>query len=104
MDKIQKNVLGEKLEECSLDPLTGWYRDGCCNTDEKDKGLHTVCAKVTNEFLEWCIHHSKNSFVTLAQTVCSPLSFSSVLQQPSRYQPVKGSREHSSNFSPRTFF
>ena len=44
MDKIQKNVLGEKLEECSLDPLTGWYRDGCCNTDENDHGLHTVCA------------------------------------------------------------
>ena len=37
MDKIQKNVLGEKLEECSLDPLTGWYRDGCCNTDENDQ-------------------------------------------------------------------
>ena len=54
MDKIQKNVLGEKLEECSLDPLTGWYRDGCCNTDENDHGLHTVCAKVTTEFLEWC--------------------------------------------------
>ena len=50
----QLNVLGEKLEECSLDPLTGWYRDGCCNTDENDHGLHTVCAKVTTEFLEWC--------------------------------------------------
>ena len=49
----QLNVLGEKLEECSLEPLTGWYRDGCCNTDENDHGLHTVCAKVTNKFLEW---------------------------------------------------
>ena len=49
-----KNVLGEILEECSLDPLTGWYRDGCCNTDENDHGLHTVCAKVNNEFLELC--------------------------------------------------
>ena len=37
----QLNVLGEKLEECSLEPLTGWYRDGCCNTDENDHGLHT---------------------------------------------------------------
>ena len=54
MNKNQKNVLGEKLEECSLDPLTGWYRDGCCNTDENDQGVHTVCAKVTTEFLEWC--------------------------------------------------
>ena len=52
--ETQLNVLGEKLEECSLDPLTGWYRDGCCNTDENDHGLHTVCAKVTTEFLEWC--------------------------------------------------
>ena len=50
----QKNVLGEQLELCSKDPLTGWYRDGCCNTDENDHGLHTVCAKVTTEFLEWC--------------------------------------------------
>ena len=54
MSKNQKNVLGENLEECSLDPLTGWYRDGCCNTDENDHGVHTVCAKVTTEFLEWC--------------------------------------------------
>ena len=52
-DKIQKNVLGEDLEECSLDPLTGWLRDGCCNTDKNDHGVHTVCVKVTNEFLEW---------------------------------------------------
>ena len=53
-NKIQKNVLGENLELCSKNPLTGWYRDGCCNTDENDHGLHTVCAKVTTEFLEWC--------------------------------------------------
>ena len=48
------NVLGNKLEPCSLDPLTGWLRDCCCNTDENDHGTHTVCAKVTTEFLEWC--------------------------------------------------
>ena len=54
---VQKNVLGEKLETCSNDPLTGWFRDGCCNTDEIDHGVHTVCAKVTNEFLKW----SKNA-------------------------------------------
>ena len=52
--KVQKNVLGEELEECSRSPLTGWFRDGCCNTDENDKGLHTVCVQVNNEFLEWC--------------------------------------------------
>ena len=49
----QKNVLGEKLESCSNDPITGWFRDGCCNTDKNDQGLHTVCAKVTTKFLEW---------------------------------------------------
>ena len=42
MSETQKNVLGEDLEECSNDPLTGWFRDGCCNTDENDHGLHTV--------------------------------------------------------------
>ena len=49
----QKNVLGEKLEPCSVDPVTGWYRDGCCNTDKLDYGVHTVCARVTGKFLEW---------------------------------------------------
>ena len=52
-DIFQKNVLGEKLESCSTDPLTGWLRDGCCNTNEVDRGVHTVCAKVTTDFLEW---------------------------------------------------
>jgi len=49
----QENVLGEKLEPCSNNPVTGWFRDGCCKTDELDQGVHTVCAKVTNVFLEW---------------------------------------------------
>ena len=65
MSKKQKNVLGENLEECSMDPLTGWHRDGCCNTDENDHGLHTVCAKVSNEFLNWC----KNQNISMA--VCT---------------------------------
>ena len=46
-----KNVLGEKLEACSTNPLTGFYRDGCCNTGSEDGGLHTVCTQVTEEFL-----------------------------------------------------
>ena len=49
----QKNVFGEPLEPRSNDPLTGWLRDGCCNTDGNDRGVHTVCAKVTKEFLIW---------------------------------------------------
>jgi len=52
-NQVQKNVLGEPLESCSKDPLTGWMRDGCCNTDENDHGIHTVCAKVNDKFLEW---------------------------------------------------
>tara|TARA_B100001123_G_C14503471_1_gene707268 strand:- start:122 stop:499 length:378 start_codon:yes stop_codon:yes gene_type:complete len=52
-DELQKNVLDETLETCSNDPLTGWYRDGCCNTNEADHGVHTVCAKVTTKFLKW---------------------------------------------------
>ena len=50
----QKNVLGETLESCSTDPMTGWFRDGCCNTDKNDRGLHTVCVKVNDQFLKWC--------------------------------------------------
>tara|TARA_B100001105_G_C21984045_1_gene270301 strand:+ start:84 stop:464 length:381 start_codon:yes stop_codon:yes gene_type:complete len=52
-EEFQKNVLGEKLESCSAEPLTGWFRDSCCNTNEDDHGFHTVCAKVTTEFLVW---------------------------------------------------
>ena len=52
-EEFQKNVLGEKLEPCSTEPLTGWFRDSCCNTDNNDHGIHTVCARVTKDFLEW---------------------------------------------------
>jgi uncharacterized protein (DUF2237 family) len=47
-----RNVLGGELEPCSTDPLTGFFRDGCCNTDPRDAGSHTICAVVTEEFLE----------------------------------------------------
>lgn len=49
------NVLGLPLRPCSRDPLTGWYRDGCCNTDDNDRGSHTVCARVTRDFLEFLV-------------------------------------------------
>ena len=45
------NVLGEPLMPCGLDPLTGFYRDGCCNTGYDDPGMHVVCVRVTREFL-----------------------------------------------------
>lgn len=49
----QINVLGEPLEICGTDPITGFYRDGSCNTDASDIGSHTVCACVTKEFLDF---------------------------------------------------
>ncbi len=45
------NVLGGDLETCGTDPMTGWYRDGCCNTDAADAGSHTICAVVSLDFL-----------------------------------------------------
>jgi uncharacterized protein (DUF2237 family) len=47
------NVFGEALQRCSDRPLTGFFRDGCCNTGEQDLGSHTVCVEVTKEFLEF---------------------------------------------------
>ena len=49
----QKNVFGDKLESCSISPLTGFYRDGCCNTGSNDLGLHIVCVEVNESFLEF---------------------------------------------------
>ena len=49
----QKNVYGQELEVCSMDPVTGWFRDGYCNTNEYDIGIHTVCGTMTEEFLEY---------------------------------------------------
>lgn len=48
-----KNVFGSDLITCSESPITGFYRDGCCNTGQQDKGVHTVCAIMTEEFLEF---------------------------------------------------
>ena len=48
-----RNVLGGPLAECSRDPMTGYYRDGCCNTGADDTGSHVVCARVTTAFLEY---------------------------------------------------
>lgn len=47
------NVFGEPLQSCSEEPLTGFYRDGCCNTSDADFGQHTVCIQVNQAFLEY---------------------------------------------------
>ncbi len=49
----QLNVLGGPLASCSVQPLTGWFRSGCCETSADDAGSHTVCAQVTEAFLEF---------------------------------------------------
>ena len=51
--EVAHNVLGGELQACSFDPLTGWARDGCCNTDGQDRGSHVVCARMTVEFLNF---------------------------------------------------
>jgi uncharacterized protein (DUF2237 family) len=50
---VAGNVLGGELESCGTDPMTGFYRDGCCDTGSEDAGVHTVCALVTEEFLRF---------------------------------------------------
>lgn len=49
---VERNVLGFELEPCGTDPMTGFFRDGCCNTGPEDLGSHTICAVVTAEFLQ----------------------------------------------------
>jgi uncharacterized protein (DUF2237 family) len=49
---MERNVLGRELESCGTDPMTGFFRDGCCRTGAEDLGSHTICAVVTEAFLE----------------------------------------------------
>ena len=57
------NVLGTPLVPCSYEPLTGYFRDGCCKTDEADTGSHLICARVTAEFLAFSVERG-NDLVT----------------------------------------
>ncbi len=57
------NVLNEPLVPCSYDPLTGYFRDGCCETDETDSGTHIVCARVSQAFLDFSVKQG-NDLVT----------------------------------------
>ena len=63
MIKDSLNVLGTALVPCSYDPLTGYFRDGCCNTDEHDRGSHVICAKVSQEFLDFSLRQG-NDLIT----------------------------------------
>jgi uncharacterized protein (DUF2237 family) len=63
MSANQLNVLGTDIEICGTNPKTGYYRDGCCHTGPKDIGIHTVCAIVTKEFLDYS-HSQGNDLIT----------------------------------------
>ena len=65
MSSKDRNVLGGPLAACSDEPLTGFFRDGCCNTGPEDLGLHVVCARVTRAFLEFA-RKQGNDLVTPA--------------------------------------
>lgn len=60
---MAKNVLGTELEICSTNPMTGFYRNGCCDTGEQDAGVHVVCAIMTDEFLQFSAAHG-NDLIT----------------------------------------
>ncbi|MFT6304382.1 MAG: hypothetical protein ACI9XK_001064 [Granulosicoccus sp.] len=53
MKKPSTNILGEELVPCGMDPITGFYRDGCCDTGPEDAGSHTVCVVVSDDFLSF---------------------------------------------------
>ena len=57
---MARNVLGGELEPCSFEPLTGFYRDGCCESGGDDDGVHTVCVVMTGEFLEFSRAHGND--------------------------------------------
>jgi uncharacterized protein (DUF2237 family) len=63
MTRSGLNVLGGELISCSYDPLTGYFRDGCCNTSDEDTGTHVICAKVTQAFLDFSVSRG-NDLVT----------------------------------------
>lgn len=59
-DPLALNVLGQPLASCSQEPLTGFYRDGCCRTGKDDLGRHVVCAEMSAEFLEFSASHGND--------------------------------------------
>jgi uncharacterized protein (DUF2237 family) len=61
--ELPLNVLGQPLVACSFDPLTGFFRDGCCKTNEQDVGSHLVCAIVSNDFLQFSLKRG-NDLIT----------------------------------------
>lgn len=62
-----RNVLGGELIACSMNPRTGFFRDGCCNTSEEDHGVHTVCAVMSEEFLDFSLSQGNDLLTPMPQ-------------------------------------
>lgn len=62
-----RNIFGEPLVPCSFNPLTGYFRDGCCKTNNDDVGTHVVCAIMTAEFLDFCQRHGNDLMTPVPQ-------------------------------------
>jgi uncharacterized protein len=121
----ERNVLGDELEPCGTDPMTGFYRDGCCATGPEDLGSHTVCAVVTAEFLEhqraigndlstavphfsfpglvpgdrWCVT-AVNWARAYADGVAAPVVLASTNEAVLRIVPLEALREHAIDVPP----
>ena len=115
----ERNVLGGELQPCGTDPMTGFFRDGCCATGPQDEGSHTICAVVTAEFLEhqasignalstpmplyrfpglvpgdrWCVT-ARNWARAYADGVAAPVVLASTNQAVLRLVPLEALREH----------
>jgi uncharacterized protein len=115
----ERNVLGGELEPCGTDPVTGFFRDGCCSTGPEDQGSHTICAVVTAEFLEhqrsigndlstpvpafrfpglrpgdrWCVT-AVNWARAHREGVAAPVVLASTNEAVLRIVPIEALREH----------
>lgn len=115
----ERNVLGGELQPCGTDPMTGFFRDGCCATGPQDEGSHTICAVVTAEFLEhqasigndlstpmplyrfpglvpgdrWCVT-ARNWARAYADGVAAPVVLASTNRAVLRLVPLEALREH----------
>jgi len=116
---VERNVLGGDLEPCGTDPMTGFFRDGCCSTGPEDRGSHTICAVVTVEFLEhqrgigndlstpvpryrfpglvpgdrWCVT-AANWARAHADGAAAPVVLASTHEAVLRIVPIEALREH----------
>jgi len=64
---MANNVLGDELVPCSMNPRTGFFRDGCCNTSDEDRGVHTVCVVMTEEFLDFSLSQGNDLLTPMPQ-------------------------------------